>query len=554
MRDMSNKKSMRLEKVKQDNEKRYDVIVIGAGPGGLAAARAAKEWGDRRKAAQSDEAGSPADVSFREVAESSRDLAKGGREQLAGNSREREFRVALLERDEIPGGILNQCVHDGFGIVRFGRQLSGPEYGQIETEAAGEAGVEILTGCMVTELGADPRREGLLVTAVSRRGLIRLRAGAVVLATGCRERTRGMLRIPGTRPAGIYTAGTAQNLINRRNLMVGREVVILGSGDIGLIMARRLTLEGARVIGVAEVMKEPSGLARNVRQCLFDYDIPLYLQTTVSRIYGKDRLDGVELSRVDERLQPIPGSQRRIPCDTLILSVGLIPENEVGRTAGVALDTRTNGALTDAFLQTSVPGIFACGNARAVMDLADFVTEQGEAAGRNAAAHALGQPLQEWTVQRHNAARKGMPAEGSLTCTRCPKGCQITVRRDTDGKGLPIHGNGCERGADFARQEMIDPVRILTTTMRLEDGRAGSSEGSLLVPVRSDRPVPLRELRDLVKGLRQRRIQMPSEGIRRGDVLVRDLDGKGINIIAERALEAEPPKAEPPRAEPKRTE
>ena len=400
-----------------------DVLVIGAGPGGLSAAAAAAAELQRT-------AGDP------QTAAGERTQRAAGDPRSAAGAPQ----VVILEREEIPGGILNQCVHDGFGIVRYGAQLSGPEYAEIEQGKAEESGVRILTGYMVTEIepatatsGPDAATSGpdaaasapaasasapasFAVTAISRSGRHVFHAKAVVLATGCRERTRGMLSIPGTRPAGIFTAGVAQNLINRKNIMVGRRVVILGSGDIGLIMTRRLTLEGAQVLCAAEVMEEPTGLARNVRQCLFDFDIPLYLRTGVSNIYGKDRLEGVELSQVDEDLRPIPGTGRRIDCDTLILSVGLIPENEVAKTAGVALDQK-GGAATDLFLQTSVPGIFACGNTREVMDLADFVSEQGEVAGRSAAAFAAGQPLQKWEKNLHNVARKGMPEEGSVTCT-----------------------------------------------------------------------------------------------------------------------------------------
>ena len=496
-------------------ELEYDILVIGAGPGGLSAAKAAMQT-----AARSDKACSP-------------------------------FRVAVLERDEIPGGILNQCVHDGFGIVRYGAQLSGPEYAEIEIQKAEEAGVQILTGCMVTEIRLQEAvpaetkagfRPGFAVTVITRSGYKVLQAKSIVLATGCRERTRGMLSIPGTRPAGIYTAGVAQNLINRKNIMVGRRVVLLGTGDIGLIMARRLTLEGAEVLCAAEVMAEPTGLARNVRQCLYDFGIPLHLRTTVSNIYGKGRLEAVELSEVDEDLQPVPGTEKRIECDTLILSVGLIPENEVAKTAGVKLDPKTGGAKTDAYLQTNIPGIFACGNARAVMDLADFVSEQGEIAGANAAiyaAYAEGgavQPLQKWEKNPHNAALKGLPEENAVTCTLCPKGCQILAEWDPEQEKILVTGNGCPRGEAFARQELTDPHRILTTTIRsASDASAGSTVGSL-IPVRSDSPVPLDEMQELAKMLRSMHIPAEhAEKVRRGDVLAAELGRDHVNIIAERS-------------------
>lgn len=548
-------------KQNQNATMEYDVVVIGAGPGGLSAAAAAAE-------------------KLSAVIEGAAEKrSETGAQETGAPGQSSAARVAVLEREEIPGGILNQCVHDGFGIVRYGAQLSGPEYAGIEIQKAFEAGVEIRTGCMVTEIrridadskgAAEPGGASFRLTAVSREGLADIRAGAIVLATGCRERTRGMLSIPGTRPAGIYTAGVAQNLINRKNLMVGRRVVILGSGDIGLIMARRLTLEGAEVICVAEVMQQPSGLARNVRQCLFDYDIPLHLRTTVSNIYGKGRLEAVELSAVDEQLQPIPGTQRRVDCDTLILSVGLIPENEVAKTAQIALDPVTNGTMTDQYLQTSVPGIFACGNCRAVMDLADFVSEQAETAGKNAAAYAQRQRaggsasgqaehgLIKWEKNPHNAARKGMPEEGSVTCTLCPKGCQVKVVPGCQGKGMPDYqgevipaesgltpdaadhgmittGNGCPRGAAFAIQEMTDPRRILTTTIRVR--RLGKSD--LLLPVRSDRPVALSELRGLAEQVRREVIALSDgEGIEAGDVLMRCPGRVRADIIAEKGIEA----------------
>ena len=553
----------------------YDVIVIGAGPGGLSAAKAAMEQGAAvtMKAAMDSREQDAACTAARA------DTRARAHKATCEAANHRPFRVAVLERDEIPGGILNQCVHDGFGIVRYGAQLSGPEYGEIEAAKAGAAGVEILTGYMVTEITTFKERTdnecntagfaaddsehaaGFLVTAISRQGREQLWANSVVLATGCRERTRGMISIPGTRPAGIFTAGVAQNLINRRNVMVGHRVVILGSGDIGLIMARRLTLEGAQVLCVAEILPEPAGLARNVRQCLFDYGIPLYLNTTVSNICGKGRVEAVELSRVKpsvvqeqtagqpagelspkydahsqtgERAGVVRELQRgetlRIDCDTLILSVGLIPENEVAKTAGVVLDPKTGGAQTDDMLQTSVPGIFACGNARAVMDLADFVSEQGEAAGRNAAAHALYQPLQKWEMNPHNVARKGMPEEGSVTCTLCPKGCQIKITPVAGADGLTnqrwiVSGNGCPRGEIFARQELTDPHRILTTTMRI----AGTNR---LLPVRSDRPIPLGEMRELAGQLRETVLRIDT-GVKTGDVLIRGLGSEGANIIAE---------------------
>ena len=282
--------------------------------------------------------------------------------------------VLVLEREHEAGGILRQCIHDGFGLTRFGESLSGPEYAARFLEQALALGVEIRTGATVVHLS-----QGKLVTAVSPDGLQQYQAQAVLLAMGCRERTRGALAIPGTRPSGVYTAGVAQNYVNLKNTMPGRRVIILGSGDIGMIMARRMTLEGAEVLGVFELQPYPSGLPRNIQQCLRDYDIPLHLSHTVTAIHGDARLTGVTISRVDPAtLRPIPGTEQDYACDTLILSVGLIPENELSLEASVALDGHTKGAAVDTWRQTSVPGIFAAGNVLHVHDLVDFVSLEAE--------------------------------------------------------------------------------------------------------------------------------------------------------------------------------
>ena len=448
---------------------RYDVAIIGGGPGGLAAARGAREAG-------------------------------------AG-------RVLVLERDSRTGGILNQCIHDGFGLVRYKAMLTGPEYALRARAEADEADAEIWTGAMVTGLSPDRR-----LTAVTRSGLREVEAGAVVLATGCRERTRGAIAIPGTRPAGIFTAGAAQNLINTKNLMVGRQVVILGSGDIGLIMARRLTLEGASVLCVAEMRPAPGGLERNIRQCLYDFGIPLYLQTTVTDILGRKRVEAVELSRVDEAGIPIPGTGRTVPCDTLLLSVGLIPENEIGAMAGVALDPATNGALTDGFLQTSVPGIFSCGNCRRVMDLADFVTVQGLAAGYNAGAYVLGRPLKPIPEETNNAMAKGLPQPGVLTCVLCPKGCRVTI----DAATGETDGNQCPKGKEYALQEVKAPARVLTTTLKRTDGT--------LLAVKTGKPVPREKMTEYARRLRA--VTVPDTPFSCGSVVLADPFGMGADIVA----------------------
>lgn len=317
--------------------KTCDVAVIGGGPAGLAAAAAAREAGAER--------------------------------------------VVILERDRELGGILNQCIHNGFGLHTFQEELTGPEYASRFIQRALALDIPHLLNTMVLDLSRDR-----VVTAVNRqKGVFQLQAGAVVLCMGCRERPRGALNIPGYRPAGIFSAGTAQRMVNVEGYLPGREAVILGSGDIGLIMARRMTLEGAKVRAVAELMPYSGGLKRNIVQCLDDFDIPLKLSHTVVEISGRERVQSVTLARVDERLQPIPGTEEVYPCDTLLLSVGLIPENELSRQAGVELSPVTSGPVVNEGLETSVPGIFACGNVLHVHDLVDYVSEEAELAGKNAA-------------------------------------------------------------------------------------------------------------------------------------------------------------------------
>ncbi len=301
--------------------------------------------------------------------------------------------LVILERDTEAGGILRQCIHNGFGLHRFKEELTGPEYAARYEQMARERGIAIKTGTTVLDISPATDGDGAaIVTAISREeGLHSLHAGAVVLAMGCRERPRGALNIPGYRPSGIFTAGTAQRFVNMEGYMPGRRVVILGSGDIGLIMARRMTLEGAKVQAVCELMPYSGGLARNITQCLDDFGIPLLLSHTVTAIHGKERLTGVTISAVDERRRPIPGSEIYMDCDTLLLSVGLIPENELTRGAGIHMDNVTNGAVVDQNRETSMPGVFACGNVLHVHDLVDYVSAEAELAGRAAAAYIAGQ-------------------------------------------------------------------------------------------------------------------------------------------------------------------
>ena len=486
----------------------YDAVVVGGGPAGMAAALSLSQKGIKD--------------------------------------------ILILERDTELGGILNQCIHNGFGLHTFDEELTGPEYAAryIDMISDGAAGISCRLETMVMNIQPH-MKDGKIykeVTAYSsRNGMQKIMTKSVILAMGCRERPRGALNIPGYRPAGIYSAGTAQKFVNIDGLLPGREVVILGSGDIGLIMARRMTLEGAKVKAVVEIMPYSGGLRRNIVQCLDDFDIPLLLGHTITDIRGRDRVEAVVISKVDDKLHPISGTEQVVECDTLLLSVGLVPENELSRNMGIEMSPATRGALVTDELETTCPGVFACGNVLHVHDLVDNVSKEAKEAGEYAAAyirtfdegseHTAVNPDPDSKLMRRFAERnktrneatctdERLAPDGSMSrtipCIVCPAGCMIRVTTK-DGRVVSVEGNTCERGEAYARSEAVSPVRIFTSVVKVEGGR------SPVVSVRSDRPIPRDKIKECMSLVKDLKVSAPVDI---GDILMENAADTGCHIIA----------------------
>lgn len=466
--------------------KTYELVIIGGGSAGMAAALEAKKCGIES--------------------------------------------ILVIERGPELGGVLLQCIHNGFGIKEFNEELSGPEYAQRFINQMKTSGINYITNSMVLKLGRDKT----VVYSNESDGRQTIQAKAIILATGCRERTCGSLTIPGSRPAGIWSAGTAQRYINIDGMMIGRRAFILGSGDIGLIMARRMTLEGAKVLGVAEIMPYSKGLPRNIMQCLKDFDIPLYLKHTIVKIEGKHRLKAVTIAEVDEQFKPIANTEQRFECDTLLISAGLIPENTLLEEAGIPLDSKTKGALVDEYLQTDIPGIFSCGNSLHVHDIVDNVTAEARKAGHNAAVYIKSQNLAReginaaFTIQPAKALQTSL-SSNTMTCIVCPNGCELHIGESEFGREPVILGNKCPRGRQFALDELTKPVRTLTTTVAIKNSTIRR------LPVISSSPLPKNKVLVVRNLLEKITVDAP---INVGQPVLKNALNLSIDIIATREATA----------------
>lgn len=464
----------------------YNLVVIGAGPAGMAAAYSAYEKGIRN--------------------------------------------ILIIERDKEPGGILNQCIHSGFGLSTFNEELTGPEYAQRYIEMVKKTQIEVMQNTMVIGVcGIDAEHQSCEVTAVCKdKGLLKITAKAVVLAMGCREKARGALNIPGYRPAGVYSAGTAQRYMNIEGRIPGKKVVILGSGDIGLIMARRMTLEGAKVMCVAEIAPYSGGLRRNIVQCLDDYNIPLLFSHTVTCVHGKKRVEGVTISKVDENYEAIPGTEQFYECDTLLLSCGLIPENELTKAMNAKIDPVTKGPEVNANLETTQRGIFACGNVLHVHDLVDNVTKESIRAGENA-ADFINEGLKDWgEAQRPNIPSKekntipeDMDRNSQMICVCCPNGCLLTAHKD--GDTYTVTGNRCPKGEEYAINEMTRPARNISSLIRVE-GANGP-----VVSCKTSKEIPKNKIMEVMEAIHQASIKAP---VAVGDIIIKDVCKTGADIVA----------------------